>query len=96
MGARPVWKDESHPLRHHPSYKLSGIPTLVHLIEGAPAARLGPELESAETPDAADALLRDFVSRTRNGSAAVSNGPSTEAVDVQALMQQLQQVAVKA
>ena len=30
VGPRAVWKDNQHPLRHHPSLQLTGIPTLVH------------------------------------------------------------------
>ena len=54
VGPRAVWKDKQHPLRHHPSLQLTGIPTLVHWQNGMPTAKLGPELESAATPEEAD------------------------------------------
>lgn len=94
MGPRAIWKDQQHPLRHHPSLQLTGIPTLVHWSNGAPAGKLGPELEAASSTEDADRLMKDFISKHPADRAAPSQAAGGHAaVDVQALMQQLQRVA---
>ncbi len=91
VGPRAVWKDKQHPLRHHPALQLTGIPTLVHWSHGAPAGRLGPELEAASSAEDADGLIRTFVSQhSAEREALLEAAGSPGAVDVQALMQQLQ------
>lgn len=89
VGPRAVWKDMQHPLRHHSSLQLTGIPTLVHWEGNTPTAKLGPELEAATSTQEADDLIRQFVSQHDTHAHARSTD-STEAVDIQALMQQLQ------
>lgn len=71
MGPRVVWKDTQHPLRHHPSLQLTGIPTLVHWSNGAPAGKLGPELEAAGSAKEADGLIRDFIMQHETDQASV-------------------------
>ena len=61
VGERAVWKSPSHPLRHDPQFMVSGVPTLVRWRDGAVAARLGGELESAPSPAAARQLVDTFV-----------------------------------
>lgn len=91
VGPRPVWKDQQHPLRHHPQLQLTGIPTLVHWKDGAPEDKLGPELESASSTQRADKLIQHFVSQhSMSDGAAAGKMGSADAAAVQALMQQLE------
>jgi len=71
--------------------QLTGIPTLVHWKDGDFPGKLGPELESASSTEEADSMIRQFVSQhcAENRARAIAAG-SADAVDVQALMQQLQ------
>ena len=88
VGPRATWKDKQHPLRHHPSLELTGIPTLVHWSNGAPAGKLGPELEAASSTKEADGLIREFVLQHQTVPSQAAGHQAS--VDVQALMQQLQ------
>ena len=91
MGSRAAWKDKQHPLRHHPSLQLTGIPTLVHWSHGAPAGKLGPELEAAGSAEEADGLIKEFISQHPADRTAPMHAAGGQAgLDVQALMQQLQ------
>lgn len=57
-----MWKDKQHPFRLDPVLKLSGIPTLIHWTRNGKGGQLSTELEQAGTPEAADALVADFIS----------------------------------
>lgn len=70
VGSRPQWKDAGHPFRLDPALRLTGVPTLIHWVAGAPAARLGPELEAAKTQEQAAQLIHSFVASTAAPSAA--------------------------
>lgn len=66
VGDRAAWRgNASHPFRA-PPLSLTGVPTLVRLEgggggeQGTVAARLGPELERAGTPKAAEKLAAAF------------------------------------
>lgn len=62
VGDRAAWRgNAAHPFRA-PPLSISGVPTLVRLsADGkAVAARLGPELEAAGTPKAAEKLAAEF------------------------------------
>jgi len=65
VGPRAAWRgNAAHPFRRAP-LSLSGVPTLVRLAEegggkSAVAARLGPELEAAGSPEAAEKLAAAF------------------------------------
>lgn len=63
VGDRAAWRgNAAHPLR---ALGVAGVPTLVRLTaEGNEvAARLGPELEAAGTPEEAERLAREFFAR---------------------------------
>ena len=91
VGARAIWKDKQHPLRHHPSLQLTGIPTLVLWVDGAPVDKLGPELEAASSAEDADGLIESFVSQHHTERSTPLGGAGSQAaVDVHTLMQQLQ------
>jgi thiol-disulfide isomerase/thioredoxin len=66
VGDRAAWRgNAAHPLRA--LCGLSGVPTLVRLTaEGNEvAARLGPELEAAGTPEEAERLAGEFFAASR-------------------------------
>ena len=90
VGPRAVWKDKQHPLRHHPSLQLTGIPALVHWQNGMPTAKLGPELESAATSEEADQLIQPFVQQQHPQRRQERQEVAGNAEDVQAMIQQLQ------
>ena len=39
-GLREVWKDKDHPLRVSKTFKLTGVPTMVKVVEGSVIQRL--------------------------------------------------------
>ena len=90
VGSRAAWKDRQHPLRHHPLLQLTGIPTLVRWQNSMPTAKLGPELESATTPEEADQLIQQFVQQQHPERRLKCQGATDNAEDVQAMIQQLQ------
>lgn len=95
VGPRAVWKDKQHPLRHHPSLQLTGIPTLVHWQNGMPAAKLGPELEAAATSEEADQLIQQFVQQQHPQRHQKCQGVAEDAEDVQEMIQQLQNASTQ-
>ena len=90
VGPRVDWKDMQHPLRHHPSLQLTGIPTLVHWQDSMPTAKLGPELELAATTKEADQLILRFIQLQHPQRRQESREVAGNAEEVQAIMQQLQ------
>lgn len=66
VGPRPVWKDPEHPLRHDPDFKVGGVPTVVWWDQatGTAGARLGNELEEAETDEEASRLIEELLDAT--------------------------------
>ena len=63
VGSRPVWKDKQHPFRTDPNHQLEGIPTLIHWTADGKGAQMASELQEADTPEAADALIAEFIAR---------------------------------
>ncbi len=59
-----ILQDPNHPFRHAHHLRLTGIPTLLRWTRDGPGARIGPELESATTEEAAEALVARFVQQT--------------------------------
>jgi hypothetical protein len=64
VGARAVWKDTAHPLRHDPAIKLGGVPELLRWTAAGPGARLGAALEKAASPVEAVAVVDKFAAET--------------------------------
>ena len=63
VGERPAWKDPAHSLRHDPAFMVSGVPSVMFWDHEAEAvgARVGGELEEAETGEEVEAIMRDFL-----------------------------------
>lgn len=61
VGPKSEWKDKEHPFRKDPALLLTSVPTMMRWQDGAFTHRLDADLESAHTPDAAEALLQTFV-----------------------------------